>query len=183
MRKTIAAVALSTAALTLGTVSPAHAERYGVDDPRDSSHGFDVRALQVRNAGDTVHVTTFHEDLRRDPASGAGETIFFDTDRHDRGPEFVLATGLYEGTDYLLRATEGFAQDTWGDPVENGDYILRIRYGLDQARFRVSRVALGGADAVRVAVRASGTSTHGSGHGLVDWVGKPRSFTPWIARG
>jgi len=183
MRKTIAAVALSTAALTIGLTSPAHAERYGVDDPQDTFHGSDIRALQVRYAGDTLHVTTYHENLRRDPATGSAETIFIDTDRHDRGPEYVLTTGLYEGTDYLLRETDGFGLDTWGDPVENGDYILRIHYRSDQARFRISRAALGDPAAVRVAVRASGTRTDGSGRGLVDWAGKPRSFTPWISRG
>lgn len=182
MRKNIAAVALSTAALTIGLASPALAEQYGVDDPQDTSHGSDIRALQVRYGGDTVHVTTFHENLRRDPATGSSETIFLDTDRHDRGPEYVFTAGLYEGTDYLLRHADGFAQDTWGDPVENGDYILRIRYGSDQARVRISRAALGNPDAVRVAVRASGTRTDGTSHGLLDWVGTPRSFTPWISR-
>ncbi len=67
--------------------------------------------------------------------------------------------------------------------MENGDHILRIRYRADQARVRISSAALGNPDAVRLAVRASGTRTGGTSHGLVDWVGPPRTFTPWIDRG
>ncbi|NYD41708.1 hypothetical protein [Nocardioides panaciterrulae] len=183
MRKTLPAVALSTAALTIGLAGPASAELYGIDDPRDTGHGSDILAVQVRYAKPTLHVTTYHENLRRDPATGSSETIFIDTDRSNRGPEYVFSAGLYEGTDYVLRETEGFARDTWGDPVENGDYILRIRYRADQARVRISSAALGTPDAVRLAVRASGTRTDGTSHGLVDWLGQRRSFTPWIARG
>lgn len=47
----------------------------------------------------------------------------------------------------------------------------------------LSQAALGTPDAVRVAVRASGTRTDGTSHGLVDWVGRPRQFTPWTDRG
>jgi len=35
----------------------------------------------------------------------------------------------------------------------------------------------------RIAVRVSGTRADGSSSGLVDWLGEPRSFTPWVARG
>jgi hypothetical protein len=60
---------------------------------------------------------------------------------------------------------------------------MRVHYARDRVQFRMSRPALGNPGAVRVAVRVSGTRTDGTSHGLVDWVGKPRSFTPWIARG
>ena len=183
MRKTIAAVALSTAALTLGVAGSAQAELYGVDDPQDTSHGSDVLALQVRNGEENLSVTTYHVNLRRDPATGSSVAVYIDTDRSDRGPEYVFVAGLYEGTDYQLLETEGFGPKTWGDPVENGDYILKVGYRTDRAHVRISRPALGNPAAVRVAVRASGTRTDGSSQGLVDWVGKRRSFTPWITRG
>jgi hypothetical protein len=48
---------------------------------------------------------------------------------------------------------------------------------------RVSRAALGKPARVRVAVRVSGTRSDGSSAGLVDWLGEPRSFTRWVARG
>jgi hypothetical protein len=183
MRKTTAAVALSTAALTLALAGTAHAEQYGVDDPQDTFHGSDVLALQVRNGQENLTVTTFHEGLHRNPATGSSGAIYVDTDRDDRGPEYVFVGGFYEGTDYLLRQTEGFGHKAWGDPVENGDYIMRVDYAKDRVRFKMSRAALGNPDAVRVAVRVSGTRTDGTSHGLVDWVGTPRWFTPWIDRG
>ncbi|HEU5035874.1 MAG TPA: hypothetical protein VFT70_02635 [Nocardioides sp.] len=183
MRTTTAALALSAAVLTVGLAGAAHAEQYGVDDPEDTWHGSDIRALQVHNGTKDVAITTTHDNLVRRAASGSAEAIYLDTDRERRGPEFVFATGLYEGTDYVLRETDGFGPKKWGDAVENGDYILRIDYRKDRARFRISQAALGDPDAVRVAVRASGTRTDGTSHGLVDWVGKARSFTPWVDRG
>jgi hypothetical protein len=184
MRKTIAAaVALSTAAITIGFAGPAHAEQYGIDDPQDTSHGSDILAVQIRNGTENISVTTYHSNLRRDPATGSSGRIYVDTNRKDTGPEYVFVAGFTEGTDYPLLKTEGFRAGQWGDPVENGDYIMRVRYRKDRVHVRMSRAALGNPGAVRVAVRASGTRSDGTSHGLVDWVGKPRSFTPWIARG
>ena len=178
MRKiTAAAVALSTAALTFGLSGTAHAEQYGIDDPDDTSHGVDVLAMTVRNGKTNVNVITVHDDLRRAPSTGSGVSIFIDTDKHDRGPEYVFVGGLFEGTDYILLETEGFSQKSWGQPVENGDYILRVNYRTDEARVRMSRAALGNPGAVRVVMRAAGSS------GAVDWVSQKRVFSPWIARG
>jgi hypothetical protein len=180
MRKiiTAAVVGLSTTALALGLAGTAHAEQYEIDDPNDTSHGSDIVALQVRNSTQDIYVRTYHDDLREDPASGSGGAIFFDTDADDAGPEFVFVAGYFKGTDYVLLETEGFAARTWGEPVEQGDYILRVRYATERVLTRFSRAALGNPDAIRVAVRASG-----SNHETLDWVGKRRSFTPWIARG
>jgi len=184
MRKTTAAaVVLSTAALTLGLAGPAHAELYGIDDPQDTFHGSDILALQVRNGQENLNVTTYHSNLRRDPATGSSGRIYIDTRRNDAGPEYVFVAGFFEGTDYQLLKTEGFGAAQWGNPVANGDYIMRVRYAEDTAQFRMSRAALGNPGAVRVSVRASGTRTDGSSNGLTDWVGKRRSFTPWITRG
>jgi len=184
MRKTTAAVAtLSAAAVTIALAGPASAELYGIDDPMDTFHGSDVLALQVRNGQDNVNVTTFHSNLRRDPATGSAGRIYVDTNRRDAGPEYVFVGGFFEGTDYQLLHTEGFAPGQWGKPVANGDYVMRVRYGKERVRFLMSRAALGNPGAVRVAVRVSGTRTDGTSRGLVDWVGKRRAFTPWISRG
>lgn len=184
MRKTIAAaVALSTAALTLGLAGPAHAELYGIDDPQDTFHGSDILALQVRNGQDNLNVTTYHSNLRRDFRTGSSGLVYVDTERNDAGPEYVFVAGFTEGTDYQFLRTEGFGAGRWGNPVQQGDYVMRVFYGKDRVQFRMSRAALGNPGAVRVSVRASGTRTDGTGNELVDWVGEPRSFTPWIARG
>lgn len=181
MRTTIAAVALTAAALPTVLAGPASAEQFGIDDPQEASHGSDLLALQVRNAGENVDVTTKHADLRRSPATGSAGTIYVDTDRDDRGPEYVFVGGFYEGTDYRLLETEGFGQSAWGDSIEHGDYIMRVSYAKDRVRIRMSRAALGNPDDVRVAVRISGTTKDGSS--VVDWAGKPRRFTPWIEHG
>ncbi|WP_296604108.1 hypothetical protein [Nocardioides sp.] len=181
MRTAIAAVALTAAALPLLAAAPASAEQFGIDDPKESTHGSDLIALQVRNGAENVDVTTMHADLRRAPATGSAGTIYVDTDRDDRGPEYVFVGGFYAGTDYRLLETEGFGKAAWGDPIENGDYIMRVSYDKDRVRIRMSRAALGNPDDVRVAVRISGTRAGGGS--VVDWAGKPRSFTPWLAQG
>ncbi|MFC5493154.1 hypothetical protein [Nocardioides caricicola] len=178
MRKTTAAaVALSTAALTFGISGTAHAEQYGIDDPDDTTHGVDVLSMTVRNGKSNVNVITTHDDLRRAPSSAAGGSIFIDTVKGDKGPEYVFVGGFFEGTDYTLLETEGFSQESYGEPVENGDYVMRIDYRNDEVRVRMSRAALGNPGAVRVVMRAAGPS------GAVDWVSEKREFSPWISRG
>lgn len=185
MRKTIAgtAAALSAAALTLGMAGVANAELYGVDDPQDTGHGSDIKAVSIKYGKANLHVTTYHENLRRDPATGSAGSIFIDTDETNQGPEYVLSAGFFEGTDYTLATTDGFGRRMWEAPVSNGDYTMRVNYRKDRVHVIISRAALGRPDQVRVAVRASGTRTDGTSRGLTDWVGERRSFTPWIQRG
>ncbi len=179
-------VALSAAALTLGLgvglAGPANAERHGVDDARDTGHGSDVLALSAKLGQQNLHVTSTHENLRPDFASGAGGRIYLDTDRDDWGPEYVLVGGFYDGTDYQLLEADGFARAHWGQPVD-GSYEMTLDYRADEVHLRVSRESLDGATEVRVGMRASGTRTDGTSHGLVDWVGDRRELTPWIAQG
>ena len=184
MRKiTAVAAALSTAALTLGLAGPSNAELYGVDDPEDTFHGSDIRAVKIRNGAENLTVRTFHNGLRPAPATGSAGRIYVDTNRNDAGPEYVFVGGFTRGTDYLLRRTEGFRVGSWGKSVARGDYIMRVAYRKDRVTFRMSRAALGHPGAVRVSVVASGNRTDGTSKGLVDWVGPRRSFTPWIAKG
>ncbi len=177
MRPIAAAAAVATGALVLGLAGPAHAALYGIDDPQETGRGYDVLALSVNNGSRNLTVTTQHVDLRRNPRSGTGAAIFVDTDRTDPGPEFVFVGGYFDGTDYALLHTEGFARSTWGSPVEDGDYQLRLNYRKDRARVVISQAALGEPRKVRVSVRASGN------RGPVDWVGKPRSYSLWLTRG
>ena len=127
MRKTITstAVALSAAALTVGLAGAAHAEQYGIDDPQDTGHGSDILALQVRNADQNLHVVSFHQNLRKNPATGSGGRIYIDTDAADKGPEYVFVAGFTRGTDFVLLETEGFRPKQWGDPVEQGARFVR----------------------------------------------------------
>ena len=183
MRKTIAGTAaLSAAVLTLGLAAPASATSIGVKDPQDTFHGSDLRAVRVKNGDRDVVVVTHHDNLSRDPKTGSSGAVYVDTDRSDKGPEFVFVGGYYEGTDYQLLHTEGFGHENWGAPVD-GSYELTVDYAKEQVRMRMSRPALGNPGDVRVAVRVSGTRTDGTSTGLVDWLGEPRSYTMWVAKG
>jgi hypothetical protein len=182
MLKTAGAAALTATVLAFGLAMPAAADSIGVRDPRDTSHGSDLRSVHVRNGDHRVVVTTTHTNLRRDPRTGSGGMVYLDTDRGDRGPEYVFVGGYFRGTDYQLLHTEGFGARKWGEPVE-GAYGMRVDYADEQVRMRISRAALDHPGRVRVAVRVSGTRTDGSSDGLVDWLGDPHSFTRWVARG
>ncbi len=183
MHKTIASTAaLSAAALTLGLAGPANAASIGVKDPQDTFHGSDLRAVQLKNGDHNVVVVTSHTNLRRDPRTGSSGAVYIDTDRSDKGPEFVFVGGYFEGTDYQLLHTGGFGHKNWGAPA-HGSYEMTVDYVEEQVRMRMSREVLGSPGKVRVAVRVSGTRTDGSSAGLVDWLGEPRSFTQWVAKG
>ena len=182
MRKTLAATAALTAAvLTIGTAGPAAAATLTAKDPKDLSHGVDLRSVHVRNGERTVWVTTTHTDLVKDFRSGSGGAVFIDTDPDDAGPELVFVGGYFEGTDYQLLHTEGFGAGTWGEPVE-GTYSMRVDYAKDQVRMTMSRATLGNPDEVRVAARVAGFKRDGT-ETKADWLGKPRSFTKWVERG
>ena len=184
MSKTLkgaAAAITAAAALGLGALdAPASAASLRVTDPADVAHGVDLRAVRVVNDDRSVRIVLDHADLRPAPASGAGGTVYLDTDPADRGPELVLVGGFYDGTDYQLLHTEGFGRSRWGRPVD-GSYLMRLDYDREQTRIRISRAAVGTEGAVRVAVRVSGKRADGTS--VVDWLGQSHSFTRWVARG
>jgi hypothetical protein len=182
MFKTMVGAAAATASILVLGVAPATADSIGVRDPLDTFHGSDLRSVHVKNGEHKIVVTTTHEGLRRDPRTGSGGAVYLDTDRSDRGPEYVFVGGYFRGTDYALLRTEGFGARSWGDPVE-GSYGMRVDYDAEQVRMRISRKAIDEPGRIRVAVRVSGTRTDGTSHGLVDWLGEPRSFTRWVAQG
>ena len=179
MRKILIATA-AAAALTLGLAGPAAAERYGIDDPAESGHGVDLLAVSVVNAEKNLRIVLNHQNLRRSPRTGAGGAVYIDTDPDDKGPELVFAGGFFAGTDYQLVETEGFGTKHWGEPVD-GFYVMRLDYVNDTTKIKISREALGGAEEVRVAVRVGGQRTDGTS--VVDWMGKPRSYSLWLDRG
>jgi hypothetical protein len=179
MRKILISTA-AAAALTFSVAGPASAERFGIDDPADVRHGVDLLAVKVVKGEKNLRIVLNHKNLRRNPNGGAGGVVYIDTDPEDKGPELAFVGGYFEGTDYQLVATEGFGQKNWGDPV-SGSYEMTLDYAKEKTRMRISRKALGGADQVRVAVKVSGQRRDGTE--VVDWLGKPRSFTLWLDRG
>ena len=181
MRTTLlSATALAVAALALSPLAPASAAAIDATDPADLGHGVDLRAVRVEHKARNIVVTTTHTNLRKTWRSGSSGSVFLDTDPTDPGPEYVFASGYFDGTDYQLLSVDGFAVRKWGKPVE-GSYRLRIDYDREQVRMRVARAALGSPEQVRVAVHVAGTRSDGSNAGT-DWLGEPRSFTDWVAR-
>ncbi|HET7388422.1 MAG TPA: hypothetical protein VFJ19_17350 [Nocardioidaceae bacterium] len=182
MRITTLGAAALSAVLTFAVAGPASAASIAMTDPHDTSRGSDLRAVKLTNGDRNVVVTTTHTNLRRDPMSGSGGAVYIDTDRTDKGPEFVFVGGYFVGTDYQLLHTEGFGHRNWGAPV-GGFYEMTVDYAREHVRMRMSRKSLGNPGKVRIAVRVSGTRSDGTSNGLVDWLGEPRSFTPWVAKG
>ena len=182
MRTTILGTATLAVAATLALtqLAPANADSIGVTDPRDLDHGVDLRSVQVEHKARTIVVTTTHADLRESFRSGSSGAVYLDTDPSDPGPEHVFVGGYFVGTDYQLLTTDGFANSSWGEPVE-GSYRMRIDYDAEHVRMRISRAALGSPDEVRVAVKVAGSRPDGS-NTRRDWLGEPRSFTEWVAR-
>ena len=174
--------ATTLTAVVLGVAAPAAADGIGVKDPADTGHGSDLRAVQVTNGDHNVLVRSTHTNLRRDPATGSGGTVYIDTDPANRGPEYVFVGGYFVGTDYQLLHTGGFGRQQWGQPV-HGSYEMTVDYAKDRVRMRMSQQTLGKPEEVRVSVRVAGTRSDGSSEGLVDWLGEPRSFSDWVARG
>lgn len=164
-------LALAAPALAATAVTP--------DAAGDVASDVDLLSVKVGHGEENLRVTLTHKNLKKSPKLGMSGLIYLDTDRSDAGPELVLAGGFFDGTDYQLLETEGFAMKTFGDPV-SGDYSLRMKYGLEQVRLRISRGVLGeDTDEVRVAVKVAAVD---GDQPVVDWLGKPRSWTPWVAR-
>lgn len=171
----------AVAAATLGSLvlaGTAAAESTTFHDAHGdmSGHGADIYKVRVVNQK-VVRLRVQHDDLVRSYKSGAGVKVFLDTDRAERGPEFVFTGGLFEGTDYALHATKGWKLT--GNPVTK-PHVMRLRYAKDITRITFSRASLGRPDEVRVAVKTGGDL---DGQQVVDWLDGHRELTPWVARG
>lgn len=174
----LAALALA-AAVAAGTVGPAAAEQSTHGDPADMGGASlnDIRRVTVDHGTDRLSVRVGVIDLRRRSEGGsAGLTIRIDTRADRTGPEYRLTTGLYAGTDYqLLRVRHGRAV---GEPL-SCRHGVHLGYATDVVRFRAARACLGTPDRVRIGVKM--TDLYDGSHPVTDWLGRPRSFTGWLA--
>lgn len=177
-KKTLVGTAL--AAGLLGLAAPAVADTAGFRDARgDMRHGADLHRVKVVNEKN-VRVVMTHENLVRSYRSNAGFTVYLDTDRSERGPEFAFVGGLFEGSDYALVKTDGWKLRDTAVPLTSS-YELNLDYADDVARLRMSRASLDRPGDVRVAVRTGGEQRDGD---IVrDWLGERRELTDWVARG
>lgn len=177
MRSRIALASGSTLALLALAVAPAHAEFYSIDDPADASASLtDIYGIEANHGAENLRVKVYFNELMR--SSAAGVSVFIDTDRDRKGPEYVLSSGLGDGTDYVLteaRAWQG------SDNRVSCDYAARPRWGKDVFRAVISRDCFDGASSVRVSVKMV-DQADGS-HPVVDWAPKRHRWSLPIASG
>jgi len=167
------------AALVLAglTAAPASAEFYGIDDPADASGSLtDVYGLEANHGRENLRVKVRFNELMR--SSAAGLSVFIDSDRTVKGPEYVLSSGLGDGTDYVLTRAEAWRGS---DDRVKCDYAARPRWGKDLFRAVISRECFDAADTVRVSVKMV-DQADGS-HPVVDWVPKRHRWSLPIASG
>ncbi len=183
-------LAVAAALSTLGTVAlagPASAATTTFADARgDMAHGADIQRVRVVNE-EQVRIRVVHRDLRRSYKSGSSLSLFIDTDRARKGPEFVFLGGTFEGSDYALLKAKGWKRASDRQvPLHGGSYIMRVDYDKETASIRIDREVLGNPDAVRVEVKTGGEHVPKGEEPAtteVDWLGKPRDFTRWVERG
>ena len=180
-RATLAAAGLALAALA-GTAAPALAATSTFQDATgDVAHGVDIESVKVVNEKN-VRIQVQHADLVKSWRSGAGMTVFLDTDPAQPGPEFAFPTVLYQGGDYGLIPTKG---DGWsyGRRVVpmTCSYELKLDFAEDVSRIRIARGCLDHPGEVRVAVKAAGTKPQGDI--VTDWLGGRRHLTDAVAKG
>lgn len=177
-RNSLAIPALALAALaTTAVAAPAHAEYFSIDDPLDAKPSLtDITGMEANHGMDNVLVKVRFKELMR--SSAAGVSVFFDTDRDEPGPEYVLSSGLGDGTDYVL--TEA---DAWrgNDDRVSCDYSARPRWGREVFRAVVSRDCFDRVPSVRVSVKMV-DAVDGSTP-VRDWVPKRHRWTLPIESG
>ncbi|MBD3914575.1 hypothetical protein [Nocardioides hwasunensis] len=177
MRSRTAASVGAALALAALVAAPAQAEFYSIDDPADATASLtDITGLEVNHGGDNLLVKVRFEELMR--SSAAGVSVFIDTDRSRKGAEYVLSSGLGDGTDYVLTRARGWRPI---DQVVRCDYTARPKWGNDVFRAVISRDCLGRPASVRVSVKM-GDQADGS-RPVVDWAPKRHRWSLPIASG
>ncbi len=177
MRSRIALAAGSALALAALVAAPANAEFYSIDDPDDASASLsDVYGFEANHGSDNLRVKIYFNDLVR--SSAAGVSIFLDTDRDVKGPEYVLSSGLGDGTDYVLTEAQAWRGS---DNRVSCDYAARPRWGKNTFRAVISRDCFDAAASVRVSVKMV-DQADGS-HPVVDWAPKRHRWSLPIASG
>ncbi len=177
MRTRISILVVPALALTALTAAPAHAEFYSIDDPGDASASLsDVYGFEANHGPDSLRVKIYFKDLVR--SSAAGVSIFLDTDRDVKGPEYVLSSGLGDGTDYVLTEAQAWRGS---DNRVKCDYAARPRWGKNTFRAVISRDCFDSAGSVRVSVKMV-DQADGS-HPVVDWAPKRHRWSLPIASG
>jgi hypothetical protein len=160
--------------------APAHAERVGLDDPADAQASLnDIYAVDASYGGKRAKVDVVVDDLQPTSEAGpAGLEIFIDTRPKRTGPEFRLSTGLQEGSDYQLVRMRDWKPI--GEP-SSCSHRVELDFDADVVRTRFGKDCIRYPKKIRIGVKM--TDLYDGSHPVVDWLGKPRYFTVFLASG
>ena len=136
----------------------------------------DIYGVEANHGGANLLVKVRFNELVR--SSAAGVSVYVDTDRDAKGPEYVLSSGLGDGTDYVLTLADGWQGS---DARVSCDYSARPKWGKDLFRAVISRDCFDDATTLRVAVKMV-DEADGS-HPVVDWVPQRHRWSLPIASG
>jgi len=165
------AAAVVTSSVFAGSPA-ALADEFFSDPVGDAAKNVDITAVRVDNGTSQprfLKVAVRHADP---VAPGQAVSIYYDTNRSDAGPEYLLY-GVY-ASEYNLRRVE-----TWRDfgrDIRCNDTWMKRGSDHHIARTGVLRSCLAGPDRVRVAVKTSGFN------GAVDWAPCRRHLLPFVPR-
>jgi hypothetical protein len=162
-----------------GARSPAAGSSVAVfsDPAGDLTGGTDLTRIRVSN-GDRLRVTLRQRDLRRKDFDSSF-TLFVDTSTAHPGPDFGMAGGLSDASDWHTgRATRHWhVRGNPLGPIGTCDSRLRIDWRANVVRISLGRDCLGGHQGrVRVAV-VTGDATGR------DFAPAERTFFRWLPRG
>jgi hypothetical protein len=164
-------------ALAALAAAPAHAELYSIDDPADASASLtDITGLEANHGTTKLLVKVRFTELMR--TSAAGISVFIDSDPDSRGAEYVLSSGLGNGTDYVLTEARGWQAV---DKRVSCDYTARPKWGNDVFRAVISRECFDDASSVRVSVKMADMAD--GSHPVVDWAPKRHRWSLPMASG
>lgn len=171
---------LAAAALVAGAAGSASAETDTVQDSQDAGGAYqDIRWVTAEYAHSKVDITVSFTDLPAESTGGPSSlALYVDTDPGAKGPEFRLATGLEDGSDFQLVRYEDWAPV--GAPL-TCKHSLVLDHDQAKVYASIARKCLG--KPARVRIGAKMTSNWNPEHPTTDWMKKPRGFTQWLARG
>ena len=183
---TVSAIAITAVTAAAGAAfaqSTAFADAHG-----DMKQGADIRKVRVTNGEEALRVNVRHRDLVKSFRSGSSIAVFIDTDAARSGPEYVFQGATFEGGDYALLPAKGFKADGNRQvPLHGGSYLMKLDYVEDVARISIDQVVIGSPDRVRVEVKTGAellpAGSTSPGQNEIDWLGTPKSFTPYVAKG
>jgi hypothetical protein len=178
-------IAVASVAVVASVASPANAaERTFTDRKGDVRGGFDIQSVRVVNTGKWIKIRSHHRSLR-DGVTTGGVSVYIDTVRRRRGPEFRFSGPVGFDGDYAILRVHRW--NPVGGPLNCGGLRFGVNYRRDVVHFGVTRRCLDRAydhrvGKVRVAVM-SAQNRAGGGAPRIDWAPKRRTLYPAVPRG